>query len=525
MLYPSGATRYRKIKTQEISFKDGLLSIPAQVFTDLAFEAFKDVSFLLRQEHLTQLRSLFDDESSSANERFIALELLKNANISAGMILPLCQDTGTATVFGEKGHMVLTDGKEAEALTAGIKKAYSDLNLRYSINVPDTLFEEHNSKNNLPAQIDLTASTGNEYDFLFIAKGGGSSNKTFLFQESKALLNKEALTCFLNEKIKSIGVSACPPYHLAIVIGGLSPEMTLKTVKLAAAHALDELPDGENGFRDIPMEQEILNTVNDNGLGAQFGGKHFCLDVRVIRLPRHGASLPIGIGVSCVADRNILGKITPEGAFLEALEINPAAYLPEIKKEKHTGTEVKIDLERPIQETLADLSSLKVGQRLLLNGPLIVARDIAHARFMNRLKSGKALPEYLKKYPIFYAGPAKKPMNFPSGALGPTTAGRMDGYVQAFQEKGASLIMLGKGSRSAGVVDSCKTYGGFYLGAPGGTAAQTAAAYIMSCEELDFTDLGMEAVFKITVKNMPAFLIIDNKGNDLYRLLETKTRT
>lgn len=490
--------------------------VPPEAFKELAFQAFKDVSFLLRETHLQQIRDIFNSKDASDNERFAALEFLKNANISAGMALPLCQDTGTAIVFGEKGNLVITNGEEEKSLSEGIYKAYTELNLRYSQNAPKSMYEEKNTGNNLPAQIDLGVIKGSEYNFLFMAKGGGSANKTSLFQQTRAILNKESLLAFLKEKITEIGTSACPPYRLAVVIGGLSAEMNLKTVKLASAHALDEIPDSEYGFRDKELESELLKIANDTGLGAQFGGKYFCLDVRVIRLSRHGASLPIGIGVSCIADRNILGKITPQGVFLEQLETNPAKYLPDFKAEKLPDSGINIDLDRPIAETLKDLSKLEVGKRVLLNGTLIVARDIAHARFKEMLDKGEPLPRYLKNYPVYYAGPAKKPDNMVSGSFGPTTAGRMDAYVDLFQKNGASLIMLAKGNRSKQVIDACRDNGGFYLGTLGGAAAQT-AAYITSCRCIDFEDLGMEAVWKIKVKDFPAFLLIDNKGNDFYR--------
>ena len=520
-MYPAPVS-FRPVATVPVSYTDGRLSIPSRVFEDLAFEAFKDVSHFLRPEHLQKIRAIFDDKEASENERFAALEFLKNANIASGGVLPLCQDTGTAIVIGEKGHRILTDGEEAEAIARGIKKAYTSLNLRYSQNLPLSVFEEKNSGDNLPAQIDLTVVKGNEYRFLFIAKGGGSANKTFLFQQTRALLNKTDLLDFLKEKTAQIGVSACPPYHLAVVIGGLSAEMNLKTVKLASAKALDALPATENGLRDTELETELLEEINQNGLGTQFGGKHFCLDVRVIRLPRHGASLPIGIGVSCVADRNILAKITPEGAFLERLETEPARHLPDIKECKLSQTGLSLDLNRPMAETLADLNALTVGDRILLNGELIVARDIAHARFKQMLEQGKPLPDYLKHHPIYYAGPAKKPDGLPCGSFGPTTAGRMDSYVDLLQKNGASLIMLAKGNRSDIVTQACQNNGGFYLGTLGGAAAQTAAGYITECRCIDFEDLGMEAVWKITVKDFPAFLLTDNKGNDFYKRILKK---
>lgn len=508
---------FKKINTADIVRKDDYLFVPEQVFEDLAFTAFHDVSHLLRPDHLSQIRAVFDDPKSSANERFAALEFLKNANIASGMILPLCQDTGTAIVMGEKGHLILTDGTEREALTRGIKKAYTSLNLRYSQNIPLTMFTEKNSGTNLPAQIDLSAVKGNAFRFLFIAKGGGSANKTFLFQQTRALLNKQALTDFLLKKITEIGVSACPPYHLSVVIGGLSAEMNLKTVKLASAKALDNMSDSENGFRDTAFEKELLSLINQNGLGAQFGGNHFCLDIRVIRLPRHGASLPIGIGVSCIADRNILAEINSDGVFLEQLETDPAQYLPDLKDSVLGQTQINIDLNKDIQETLNKLDTLKIGDRLTLSGTLIVARDIAHARFKELLDQNKPLPDYLKKYPIYYAGPAKKPDGKPCGSFGPTTAGRMDSYVDLLQKNKASLIMLAKGNRSDIVTHACKENGGFYLGTLGGAAAQTAEAYITECRCIDFPELGMEAVWQITVKDFPAFLLTDNKGNDFYK--------
>lgn len=521
MLFPAPAD-FKKIETDPVVCKNGYLHVPVQVFEDLAFAAFRDVSHLLRPAHLSQIRTIFDDPQSLPNERFAALEFLKNANIASGMVLPLCQDTGTAIVIGEKGHRVLTDGTETEALTRGIKKAYTSLNLRYSQNIPLSMFSEKNSNTNLPAQIDLSAVKGDSFRFLFIAKGGGSANKTFLFQQTRALLNKQALTDFLIRKITEIGVSACPPYHLAVVIGGLSAEMNLKTVKLASAKALDALPATEAGFRDTDLENELLPLINQNGLGTQFGGRHFCLDARIIRLPRHGASLPIGIGVSCVADRNILAEITPDGVFLEQLETNPAQYLPDIKESVLSATGTNIDLNRDIAESLADLNTLKVGDRLTLNGTLIVARDIAHARFKEMLDQNKPLPDYLKKFPIYYAGPAKRPDGLPSGSFGPTTAGRMDSYVDLLQKNGASLIMLAKGNRSQIVTEACRENGGFYLGTLGGAAAQTAAAYITDCRCIDFPELGMEAVWQITVKDFPAFVLTDNKGNDFYKQMIKK---
>lgn len=524
MLFPPPFSR-RRIETTEKPFvENGLLHIPSSVFRELSFEAFHDISFFLRESHLNALRNIFDAPDASPNERFVALELLKNACVAAGQVLPLCQDTGTAVVIGEKGHAVLTDGSESDALAEGIKKAYAELNLRYSQNAPTSLFAETNTKTNLPAQIDLSAVRGDSFDFLFIAKGGGSANKTLLFQETRALLNEDALFSFLLEKIKNLGVSACPPYHLAVVVGGLSADMTLKTVKLASARALDAMPASELGFRDTETEAKLLERVNGNGLGAQFGGNHFCIDARVIRLARHGASLPIGIGVSCSADRNVLARISADGVFLESLETNPARYLPDVKPEKLSAKTAEIDLDRPLSETLKDLSALPVGARVSLSGTMIVARDIAHARFKERLQNGEGLPDYLKRRPVFYAGPAKKPDNFACGSLGPTTAGRMDSYTELLQKNGASLIMLAKGNRSAAVAESCRKYGGFYLGTIGGAAAQTSAEHITSCECIDYPELGMEAVWQITVKSLPAFVVIDDKGNDFYRTLADKNQ-
>lgn len=521
MLFPAPAA-FRKIDTDPVFVENGFLRVPARVFEDLAFAAFRDVSHLLRADHLRALRGAFDDPRSSANERFAALQFLKNANIAADMVLPLCQDTGTAIVLGEKGHLVLTDGEEAAAIERGVKKAYTTLNLRYSQNAPTSFFTERNTGDNLPAQIDLTAAKGDTYRFLMIAKGGGSANKTYLFQQTRALLNKPALISFLLEKIREIGTAACPPYHLAVVVGGTSAEANLKAVKLASAKALDAMPAAESGFRDTDLENELLPLINANGLGAQFGGSHFCLDVRVIRLSRHGASLPVGIGVSCVADRNILAQITPDGAFLERLETDPAQYLPDIRDDALNDTGARIDLNRPISETLADLDKLSVGDRVSLNGTLIVARDIAHARFKEMLERGEELPDYLKRFPVYYAGPAKTPAGMPSGSFGPTTAGRMDSYVDLLQKHGASLIMLAKGNRSDAVTAACRDNGGFYLGTLGGAAAQTAAEHITECRCLAFPELGMEAVWQITVRDFPAFVLTDNKGNDFFKRILKK---
>ena len=510
-------TVYRQIGTAKPVRENGLLKVPPEALRDLAFEAFSDVSRFLRSSHLAQLRAVFDSPDASPNERFVAGELLKNAVIAARGVLPLCQDTGTAVVIGQKGHLVLTDGNDAADLSEGVGKAYRERNLRYSQNVPSSLFVEKNSKTNLPAAIELEAVKGDSYRFLFIAKGGGSANKTFLFQETRALLNRDALLAFLTQKAASLGVAACPPYHLAVVVGGLTAEQNLKTVKLASAHALDDMRASENGLRDTEFEKELLEAVNANGLGAQFGGRHFCLDVRVIRLPRHGASLPVGIGVSCVADRNITGYVSEDGVFLEVLEQNPEKFLPPAFREEADDA-LAVDLDKPLVETLALLKGRKTGTRLSLTGTLIVARDIAHARFKALLDEGKPLPDYLKRWPVYYAGPAKTPAGSPCGSFGPTTAGRMDPYVDLLQENGASMIMLAKGNRSKAVRDACRKHGGFYLGTPGGAAALTATR-ITACECVDFADLGMEAVWKIRVENQPAFILINDEGEDFYEEL------
>eukprot|EP01091_Cochliopodium_minus_P009383 TRINITY_DN2301_c0_g1_i1.p1 TRINITY_DN2301_c0_g1~~TRINITY_DN2301_c0_g1_i1.p1 ORF type:complete len:600 (-),score=190.51 TRINITY_DN2301_c0_g1_i1:33-1832(-) len=498
------------------------LKIGPKALEILSSTANRDVAHLLRSGHLQQIRNILDDKEASENDRFVALTLLKNANIASSFILPSCQDTGTAIVLGKKGGRVLTDGKDEESLSRGIYDTYVNTNLRYSQVAPLTMFNEKNTSTNLPAQIDLF-SDGNkkEYNFLFMQKGGGSANKTFLYQKTKSLLNPQSLSQFLTESIKSIGTSACPPYHLALVIGGLSAELNLKTVKLASARYYDFLPTTGNehgrAFRDLEMEQEILKITRELGIGAQFGGKYFCHDVRVIRLPRHGASCPVGLGVSCSADRQIKGKINKDGVFLELLEKNPAKFLPEITETSlNDSNTVNVNLDAPMTEILSTLDKLPTKTRVNLTGTLIVARDIAHAKLLEILEKTGKLPEYMIKYPVYYAGPAKTPKGFASGSFGPTTAGRMDSYVDKFMEAGGSKVMLAKGNRSKAVTNACKKYGGFYLGSIGGPAAILAQESIKKVEVLDFEDLGMEAVWKIQVENFPAFVVVDNKGNDFF---------
>jgi fumarate hydratase class I len=501
-----------------------VLKVAPDVLSALAFEAFRDVSHLLRPGHLAQLRAILDDKEASANDRFVAFDLLKNAVISAGGVLPMCQDTGTAIIFGKKGQRVWVEGDEEEALSRGVWRTYTETNLRYSQNAPLSMFEEVNTGNNLPAQIDIYAAPGEahacEFELLFVAKGGGSANKTFLFQESRAILSPGKLEDYLASKLRTLGTSACPPYHLAIVIGGTSAETTIKTVKLASTHWLDGLPTAGSplgsAFRDLEMEARVLEMTRNFGIGAQFGGKYFCHDVRVVRLPRHGASLPVGIGVSCSADRQIRARITAEGVFLEQLETDPAKYLPEVTLDSLGGEAVAIDLRQPMDEIRRQLSRHKVATRLALTGTLVVARDIAHAKLKERLDNGGGLPQYFRDHPVYYAGPAKTPPGMPTGSFGPTTAGRMDSYVAAFQEAGGSLVMLAKGNRSAAVKEACKRFGGFYLGSVGGPAARLAQDCIRKVEVLEFPELGMEAVWRIEVENFPAFIIIDDKGNDFY---------
>ena len=520
------ATEYRLLSDHYVStafFENKeILKVSSEGLSHLAEAAFKDVAHLLRTSHLRKLAGIFDDPEASENDRYVALEMLKNAVIAAEGVFPMCQDTGTTIVIGKKGQQVWTEGRDEEALSRGIHRAYTRNCFRYSQMAPLTLYEEKNTACNLPAQIDLYATPGKSYEFLFVAKGGGSANKTFLFQETKAVLNRNALPEFMISKMKTLGTAACPPYHLAFVVGGTSAEATLKTVKLATTGYLDHLPETGNehgrAFRDRELEEEVLRRSRDLGLGAQFGGRHFCLDVRVIRLPRHGASCPVGLGVSCSADRNIKGKITRDGLFLEKLETNPAAFLPEPRWDR--GSEVvALDLNRPMSEIRAALSQYPVATRLVLNGKMVVARDIAHARLKERLEAGEDLPPYFKEHIIYYAGPAKKPEGYPSGSFGPTTAGRMDPYIPVFQEHGGALVTLAKGNRSPGVKDACKRYGGFYLGSIGGPAARLAKDCITAMEVLEYPELGMEAIFMITVKDFPAFIITDDKGNDFFDTL------
>ncbi len=516
-------TQYRLLTTEYVSrdrFRGSdVLLIEGEGLSFLSEKAFKDVSHLLRRSHLESLSRIIKDPDATQNDRYVALELLKNAVISAEGIFPMCQDTGTAIVLGKKGERVWTGVCDEELISKGIYNAYQKNYFRYSQNVPLSMLKEKNTGTNLPAQIDIYATEGDSYSFLFIAKGGGSSNKTFLFQKTKALLNHDSLVEFLKERIMEIGTAACPPYHLAVVVGGTSAEANLKTVKLATAGYLDGLPSRGNecgqAFRDHELEKELLEISRDLGIGAQFGGKYFCHDVRVIRLPRHGASLPIGIGVSCSADRNIKGKITHEGIFLEELEREPARYLPEPAFDEDGS--ISIDLDVPMKEIQARLSRLPVGTRVLLNGTMIVARDIAHARIKELLLKGGDMPDYFKMHPVYYAGPAKRPDGYASGSFGPTTSARMDPYVPIFQELGGSLVMVGKGNRTHQVVESCKKYGGFYLGSIGGASARIGRDFIKEMELIAFPELGMEAVYRIKVDGFPAFLIIDDKGNDFYK--------
>ncbi len=502
-----------------------ILKVDTRALTLLAREAFHDISHLLRPGHLAQLRKIFDDKEASDNDRFVAYELLKNANIAAGGVLPMCQDTGTAIVMAKRGHLVLTDGKDEARLSQGIAETYTRDNLRYSQMAALDMWEEVNTGNNLPAQIDLFGTEGDEYEFLFMAKGGGSANKSYLYQETKALLNPASLLKFMDDKIRSLGTAACPPYHLAVVIGGTSAELTLKTVKLASARYLDGLPTAGNkygqAFRDLEMEAAIHKLTQQSGIGAQFGGKYFCHDVRVIRLPRHGASCPVGIGVSCSADRQALGLITRDGVFLEQLERDPARFMPDINEATLSGDVVKIDLNRPMKDILATLSKYPVKTRLSLSGPMVVARDIAHAKIKERLDAGQGMPDYLKNHPVYYAGPAKTPKGMASGSFGPTTAGRMDSYVDQFQAAGGSMIMLAKGNRSPQVTAACRKHGGFYLGSTGGPAARLAQDCIRKVETIEYPELGMEAVWRIEVENFPAFIVVDDKGNDFFANVTT----
>jgi fumarate hydratase class I len=517
-------TEYRKLASDGVHTArlDGreALRVSDDALAGLAAAAIRDVSHLFRASHLGQLRAILEDPEASGNDRFVALQLLKNACVSSGMVLPSCQDTGTAIVVAHKGQWVLTDGDDAEALSRGIHRIYTETNLRYSQMAPLTLYDEKNTGSNLPAQIEIHAEPGDEYHFLFITKGGGSANKTFLFQETKTLLNPKSLLAFLDQKIRSLGTAACPPYHLAIVIGGTSAELTLKTVKLASCRTLDTLPTSGNelgrAFRDLELEAQVHELTRKTGIGAQFGGKYFCHDVRVIRLPRHGASCPVGIGVSCSADRQILGKITRDGVFLEQLETHPARFLPEVTDDQLEGGVVRVDLNRPMREIRAELSKHPVKTRLALTGTIVVARDIAHAKLKERVDRGEGLPAYFKDHIVYYAGPAKKPEGYASGSFGPTTAGRMDSYVDLFMANGGSFVTLAKGNRSKAVTDACQKHGGFYLGSIGGPAAILAQDNIRKVEVLDYPELGMEAVWKIEVVDFPAFIVVDDKGNDFF---------
>jgi fumarate hydratase class I len=525
-MFPLGPdeTEYRNLSSghvvaEKLGNRD-VLTVAPEALTQLSAQAFIDMAHFLRPGHLAQLRAILEDKEASDNDRFVAWEFLKNANIAAGGILPMCQDTGTAIVMGKKGQSVWTQGNDESAIAEGVLQTYLSRNLRYSQVSPVSMYEEVNTGNNLPAQIEIYATPGSEYKFLFIAKGGGSANKAFLFQQTPAVLNPQKLLPFLDGAIRGLGTAACPPYHLAVVIGGTSAELTLKTVKLASCRYLDTLPreGGKFGaaFRDVAMEQEILEMTRRMGIGAQFGGKYFCHDVRVVRLPRHGASLPIGIGVSCSADRQVLGKINQSGTFIEKLETNPAQYLPDVDAKTLGGDVVRIDLQRPMSEIRETLSRYPVKTRLSLTGPMIVARDLAHARMKERLDSGAGLPQYMRDYMVYYAGPAKTPKGYASGAFGPTTAGRMDSYVDEFQKAGGSYVMLAKGNRSAEVRAACKANGGFYLGSIGGAAANLAEHCIKKVDVVEFEDLGMEAVWKIEVEDFPAFIVIDDKGNDFF---------
>lgn len=520
-------TQYRKITSDfvKVTQVDGkeVLKVDPEGIRLLTAEAMKDIAHLLRPTHLAKLAKILEDDEASDNDRFVATELLKNANIAAGMVLPGCQDTGTGIIMGKKGQYVWTEGDDGEAINQGVIDTYTKTNLRYSQLAPKSLFEETNTKTNGPAQVDIYAVEGNEYHFLFVSKGGGSANKTFLFQETPAILREDKLAEFLDEKLKLLGTSACPPYHLAIVIGGLSAEQNLKTVKMASTHYLDNLPtvggDFGQAIRCPEWEEKVLKMTQSFGIGAQFGGKYFCHDVRVVRLPRHGASVPIGFGVSCSADRQAKGKITKDGIFLEQLERDPARFMPDVEKDNLSNNVVSIDLNRPMSDVCRELSKHPVKTRLALSGTIVVARDLAHAAILKKLEAGEPMPDYLKNHIVYYAGPAKTPEGYASGSFGPTTAGRMDSYVDTFQEAGGSMVMLAKGNRSKQVTDACEKHGGFYLGSIGGPAAILAKNNITKVEVLDFEDFGMEAVWKIDVKDFPAFIIVDDKGNDFFKLL------
>ncbi len=525
-VFPLGedTTDYRFLGNEGVEVIDlggtEFLKVSDEALRNLTATAIKDISHLLRTSHLQQLANILDDSEASANDKFVATELLQNANIASGFVLPGCQDTGTAIVKGKKGQYVLTDGDDKAPISQGIFDTYQSSNLRYSQMAPITMWEEQNTKTNLPAELKIESVPGNAYKFLFMTKGGGSANKSYLFQETKALLNPTSLRAFLNEKLRLIGTSACPPYHLGLVIGGTSAEQAVETAKLASTRYLDSLPTsgsiGGHAFRDLEMEAEVLALTQAFGIGAQFGGKYFCHDVRVIRLPRHGASLPVGLAVSCSADRQATAKITAEGVFLEQLETDPAKFLPEVT-DAHLGDDVvRIDLNQPMADIRAELSKYPVKTRLSLTGTLVVGRDIAHAKIKERLDAGEAMPEYLQNHPIYYAGPAKTPEGYASGSFGPTTAGRMDSYVDQFQAAGGSMVMLAKGNRSQEVADACKRHGGFYLGSIGGPAARLAKDSIRKVEVLEYPELGMEAIWRIEVEDFPAFIVVDDKGNDFY---------
>ncbi len=525
-LLPTGpdSTEYRLLSSEGIRVTSALgqdfLQVEPELLTQLTATAMHDIAHLLRPAHLRQLRSILDDPESSGNDKFVAGDLLKNACIAAGGVLPMCQDTGTAIVMGKRGQQVLTDGRDDEHIARGVYDAYTNLNLRYSQLAPISMWEERNTGSNLPAQIEIYATGGDEYKFLFMAKGGGSANKSYLYQETKAVLNPARMAAFLQEKVTSLGTAACPPYHLAIVVGGTSAEYALKTAKYASAKYLDTLPTSgsmdAHGFRDVELEQQVLDITRRAGIGAQFGGKYFCHDVRVIRLPRHGASCPVAIAVSCSADRQATAKINRNGVFLEQLETDPARYLPEPTDAELADDVVRIDLSRPMGEIRAELSRYPIKTRLALTGPMVVARDIAHAKIAELLDSGQPMPGYLRDHAVYYAGPAKTPAGYASGSFGPTTAGRMDSYVERFQAAGGSLVMLAKGNRSSSVTSACKRHGGFYLGSIGGAAAKLAQDCITKVEVLEYPELGMEAVWKIEVRDFPAFIVVDDKGNDFF---------
>jgi fumarate hydratase, class I len=528
-MFPLGPdeTEYRKLTSDHVSVATfqghEVLTVDAEAIRLLTETAFADISHLYRPGHLEQVRAILDDPEASPNDRFVATEMLKNANIAAAGVLPMCQDTGTAIVMGKKGQNVFTGFDDERAISQGVYDVYQNHNLRFSQLAPLDLFAEKNTATNLPAQVELYATQGSEYKFLFVQKGGGSANKTFLFQQTKAVLNPDSLRTFLDTQIRTLGTAACPPYHLAVVIGGTSAEFNLKTVKLASTRYLDALPtkgsESGHAFRDLEMEQEILEMTRHMGLGAQFGGKYFCHDVRVIRLPRHGASCPIGIGVSCSADRQAVGKITRDGVFMEQLETNPAKYMPETSDEDLGAEVVKIDLTQPMSEIRAKLSQYPIKTRVSLTGPMIVARDIAHAKLKEQMDAGQELPDYFKNHPVYYAGPAKTPEGHASGSFGPTTAGRMDPYVDEFQAAGGSMVMLAKGNRSGVVTEACQKHGGFYLGSIGGVAAQLALNSIKKVEVQEFPEFGMEAVWRIEVEDFPAFIVVDDKGNDFFKQL------